>query len=422
MKFQILTTLILVSGVFSTLFSGGMSFYASDQFYQFQDQFDSTRSQSEHYTDFGIAVTDLGGSGLSLHSDAFYTNAMPGLKPDGITRASVRQPFELTTAYLGWQSAEGGTDLKLGRQQFTNLAVDAFDFDGLGIALQPNKAFSCNFGGGLILPTPFYINGNEKKSLLANPGESGLFFGDFNIFTIPNTVLIGALALEKSLHGESAFRAALGTIVEPTDYLKIDGTGRFSTAVKGFDHLDARITVLPSSSLSFSTWFLSEKDRVDSTNYFSILMHDQLSEFGAQMEFFPDGGGSVLGGYSLTSVKNEGIDHFFFVNASKNTYLDGGITFGIGYHGMTVQPRGGFSFPMLKIFTLKGSAEYYMVDETDDDGTHHLISFSGGLKTRFPFGLTIYPRAEYITNRYYSQDVRFLITSTLYLHKFWRSR
>jgi len=421
MKNQLRTIFFLLSGTLSSGFCGALTIHTTDHFYQLKDAIDTTRSQSEHYTDFGMALTDIGGSGLSFNSDFLYTNALSEITPDGITRASGRQPMQITSGYLSWSSTEGGAEVKLGRQQFTNLAVEAFDFDGVDVALTAGKATTLNFGGGLIVPTPLYIGQNTNKPLLSNPEKSSILTADFTTTALPYTTLVGACAMEKSLQGVLSTRIGLGTTVALNDYLRFDGTGRFSTAVKGFDHLDARLTYLPSKGLEVSAWVLNERDRIDSLNYFSILLYEQLTETGARLDYYPEGGGCVQGEYHVTSIKNEGIDHFIIVNAA-NTYLDGGVTLGTGYHGMTLRPRGAFSFPFLTYLQLKGTAEYCLIDETDNDGTYNLTSISGGLKGVFPIGLTIYPRVEYITNRYYSQDIRFLMTSSLLLHKFWRSR
>lgn len=424
MKNQTIVISLLLSGVITFGYCGGISIRAADHFYQLKDGIDTTRSQSEHFADIGVALTDIGGSGLSLNSDLLYSNALSEIAPDGITRASGRQPLQLTSGYLAWQSAEGKTEIKLGRQQFTSLAVEAFDFDGANVSLTAGKATGLNFGGGLTVPPPQYIYQNTNKPLLSNPATSSIFMADFYNKSLPFTSINGAFASEKSLQGLLSVlttRCALATEIAPNDFIRFDGSGRFSTAVNGLDHIDARLTLVPSPGLEVSTWFLSEKDRIDSLNYFSIMMHEQLNEIGARLDYYPEGGGCVQGEYHVSTTKNEGTDHFFIVNAA-NKFLDGGVTFGNGYHGMTLRPHGGFKFLLGDYLQLKGSAEYCLIDETDNDSTYHLVTLSGGVKTIFPFGLTIYPRVEYITNRYYSQDVRFLMTSSVLLHKFWRSR
>jgi hypothetical protein len=416
MKHQKSIVIFLLLGVVVSTFGAGFTFYAADHFYQNQDRIDSTNSRSDHYVDVGLGLDDIGGSGLSLHADAMYSNALTSLEPDGITSASIRQPLQFTTAYLDWLGSEGKLNFRLGRQMFTNLAVEALDFDGLNVGINPNSATRVNLGGGLIVPTP------TKKALLSIPDSGQIICADIYNTSIPLTTLNAAFAIEKSLHGENDIRAALGTSVEPIKTLRFDGTGRFSTAVKGLDHLDTRLTFMPSEGLRAAAFFINEKGRIDSLNYFTILMHEELTEFGCLIDYYPEGGGCVQAGYHMTSVKNEGADHFVLVNAA-NRALDGGFVFGTGYHGLTFRPHLGFNFAMGKYLFLKGSGEYlYWNESNDDDENGQAIVLSGGIKAAiFSIGLTIYPRVEYITNHYYSQDVRFLVTTSLLLHTFWKS-
>ena len=87
---------------------------------------------------------------------------------------------------------------------------------------------------------------------------------------------------------------------------------------------------------------------------------------------------------------------------------------------MTFRPYGGIKLPFLKVFTLEGSGEYCYIDETDKDNIYHLLQFSGGLKIGIsPIGLTIFPRVEYITNRYFTKDLRLLVTTNLLINRFW---
>jgi hypothetical protein len=408
---NILAILIILSAVIS-IFGSGLTFYAADNFYQSQDRIDSTKSKSAHYVDVGLGLDGIGGTGLSFHSDAMYSNGLTAIEPDGITRASTRSPLQFTTAHLDWINAAGTVDCKLGRQMYTNLAIETLDLDGLRVAITPNLKTMVNLGGGLVVPSPE----DTLKKIISN---ANILLADFRNTSIPLTTLNGAFAIEKSLHGESDLRVALGTCVEPMKSLRFDGTGRFSTGAKGIDHLDGRLTYMPSGGLNMSAFFISEKGRIDSLNYFTVLMHEQLTELGCRLDYFPEGGGCVQAGYHVTSVKNEGSDHFFLINAASQV-LEGGIVFGIGSHGMTVRPHGGCSFALGKYVFLKGSGEYLLVDEKDSEGTHQMVALSGGLKCAFyPIGLTIYPRVEYITNRYYSQDVRLLVTTSLLIHNFW---
>lgn len=412
---------ILVFGLVSASFAGGLTIFAADHYYQKQDRFDSTRSKSEHYADLGITLTDLAGSGLSFNSDVLYTNALALLAADGITREAARQPLQITSGYLEWKNMNSSVECKLGRQLFTNCAVDAIDFDGLGIAFRPDKNNMVNVGGGLVVPTPFYTDTLPKKSLISDPKNSTLYFADYSNMSLPHTIINGTFAYEKSIHGVSAMRVAMGTRFSPVEYLRFDGFGRYSSAVNGLDHLDARVTYMPNRATDISAWFINERDRIDSLNYFSILMHENFTEVGTRIDYYLENDGCLQGGYHGVLVKNKGLDHFLMVNAASR-YLDGGLTFGIGYHGMTIRPKGGFSLPVLSFFKLKGSAVYQLIEESGEEKRRSTVALTGGIKGIFPFGFTMYPRVEFVTNRYYKEDIRFLFTTSLLLHSFWESR
>ncbi|MCX7727780.1 MAG: hypothetical protein N2053_13150, partial [Chitinispirillaceae bacterium] len=214
------------------------------------------------------------------------------------------------------------------------------------------------------------------------------------------------------------FRVAIGGEFSPISFFRFNGSGRYSLIQNSLDRYDFRIRILPSSTVELLTYIIGESGRIDSTNYFSVMFYREVTEWGLSFNGFPSENSSIELDYHLTNVKREGSDHFFSFSAS-TAHLTGGITLGFGVHGFTLKPYGGFELPFLKFFSLVGNAEYYRVDETDDDNIHFMTIFSGGLKANFyPIGLTIYPKVEYINNRYYKQDLRFLLTSSLLISGF----
>jgi hypothetical protein len=138
--------------------------------------------------------------------------------------------------------------------------------------------------------------------------------------------------------------------------------------------------------------------------------------------FFEGGGGMLQADYHITTVRDEGVDHFLSFNL-ENHYIDGGVVLSAGWHGSTVRPYGGFKLPFLKFFSLVGSGEYAYVNRRVTRQIYHFAVLSGGLKMAFnPIGFTLYPRVEYCTNRYYTNDVRLLVTAGLLFTRFWEPK
>lgn len=408
--------ILLASSIGISSFAGSFSVFVKDDFYQNKDGFDTSKSASSHYVDFGMGLKDIGGSGVSFHSDGLYSNGLTTADVDGITRVTTRQPLQFTTGYLDWINGTGSTGVRIGRQTYTNLAIESFDLDGLKTSFAPAKATRCNAAIGMIVPTP------TKNFPLSNFASGNIFTADIANSSLPFTTLTGAFATEKSLQGLGDTRTALGITLEPSSLIQFDGSARFSTAVKGFDHIDGRLSLYPSTAIKTSLFLLSERGRIDSLNYFTNLMFDKITEAGLLFDYYTDANGIIQAGYHFTSIINQGTDHFLFVNAANET-IDLGMTFAFGYHGLMVRPKGGLNLALGKYIAFKGYGEYGFFDETDKDDKHQVIVLSAGLKAAFfPIGLTIYPRIEYVTNRYYTKDVRLLLTTSFLIHNYWKSR
>ncbi|MBN1307018.1 MAG: hypothetical protein JXA18_03815 [Chitinispirillaceae bacterium] len=478
MRIPVVAFFFIITGICFSVSGTALSIYAGNDFYMYQDGIDSTKGGKDILLDFGFGLENIGGSGLSFITDMKGANVFH----DGLSGSELRSPFQLTTAYFDWRSGAGKLRFRLGRQQYTNLSVETFDLDGLRAEICPIKKMAINATIGMYVPTPYVeetayfekellppvrdtvadtliIRDTLKEKFkyeapfLSTPAKSGMLLLDGWVTAIPFTTLTWATTLvpkafEKttflydtlqvrhtdnvtydtiadsvvvtSVKETGDFRMALGANVSPISLVRLTGSGRFSIVQKGFDRFDGRLTVVPIELLEVSAYIIGEKGRVDSTNYFSILFHRQLIEYGLTLNaFFKDENIFLEGDYHMVTIADEGIDHFISLDVS-NRYLNGGVVLGAGFHGMTVRPYGGAKLPFLKFFSLVGSGEYCFTDETDADNIHHMAVLSGGLKTAIhPIGLTIFPRIEYITNRYFAKDVRFLLTTTLLINHFW---
>lgn len=499
MKKSLFVCLFLISGLFVEVFSSAVTFYAGNDFYLREDRIDTLNSSSDLFFNFGLAAEDLGGSGLSFQTDLLASNAFY----DKETGGSTRQKLELSTAYLNWRNASGGLNFRLGRQIYTNLGYDAIDFDGLRVKVRPNKKTSLNVASGLLVPSPYAkITSNQIRVyqedgtstlqpvydyhhyLLSDPGKAAFATFDGSFSAIPFTTLNAAVSyvppsymhpvmVIDSVPGIDAFgnptmlyskrekknkgdlNMALGLDLSPVPFIRLTGSGRLSFVQKGVDRFDGRLTVLPTKMLEVSAYALTEKGRIDSTNYFSVMFQEQLYEYGLILNLFPETDISVQVDAHFVSVEDEGADVFFTFDAS-NSNLNLGIALGTGYHGSIIRPYGGFRLPFLKVFTLEGTGEFFrafpdvyvpvpwvptpdsmgMLPEIpqdslpSDDGAepvlikkglspYNAVLLSGGLKIAIPpAGLTFFPRIEYIMNRYYINDIRFLLTTNLLLRKY----
>ncbi|MBN1576841.1 MAG: hypothetical protein JW913_09830 [Chitinispirillaceae bacterium] len=478
MRTCIVAVFFFITGLFLSVSGTALTIYAGNDFYRYKDGIDSTKNGKDILLDFGFGLENIGGSGLSLITDMKGANVFH----DGLSSLELRSPYELTTAYFDWRSQAGKLRFRLGRQQYTNLSVETFDLDGFRAEIHPTEKVGINATIGMYVPTPYvertayfekeYLppikdtvadtfiikdtlkqKFRDKTPFLSTPAKSGILLLDGSVAAIPFTTITWATALvpktfEKttflydttkvrrtdnvtydsladsigvtSLNEKGDFRMALGANISPLSLLRLTGSGRFSIIQKGFDRFDGRITVIPMEILELSAYIIGEKGRIDSTNYFSMMFHRQLTEFGLTLNaFFQDENIFLQADYHMITIADEGIDHFISFDVS-NPYLNGGVVLGAGFHGTTLRPYGGAKLPFLKIFSLEGSGEYCFVDETDADNIHHMVVLSGGLKTSIhPIGLTIFPRIEYITNRYFTKDVRFLLTTTLLINHFW---
>ncbi len=496
---------VLISGFYFSASGSLLTIRAGNDYYQYKNRIDTTSKDNHLYFNFGFGLEDIGGSGLSFETDCKASNAFL----DGVSSASRRRTYDITTGYFAWKSEKDVFGARLGRQQYSNLSFDSYDFDGLSIALQPTAKASVNLAAGLLTPSPWgkqeveiqpifdpltsqtiYISDTTYKHyLLANPSHSMVAMLDGAVSAIPFTTLTYGLSLVPAPAVRSTFgfdtlprfnpdsgkvvvdslvkvvrdgdntgdfRMALGADFSPVSFVRFTGSGRFSLYHKGFDRFDARLRFLPGSVGDISVYVLGEKGRIDSTNYFSIMFFKQLTEFGLTSNFYFESGAVIQLDYHATSFVDEGADHFLSFDAS-HRYVYGGAVLGFGYHGQIIRTYGGCALPLGKVFSLRGGAEFYrqfpalyepapfdpefidllwtdpnMTPEQveailaglepakDMKSPHNAILFTGGIKMSFSrIGLSLYPRMEYITNRYYKKDVRFLLTTNLLIRKFW---
>lgn len=496
---------VLISGFYLSASGSLLTIRAGNDYYQYKNRIDTTSKDSHLYFDFGFGLEDIGGSGLSFETDLKASNAFL----DGANGASRRRTYDITTGYFAWESENNVFGARLGRQQYCNLSFDSYDFDGLSIAVQPTSKASVNLAAGLLTPSPwgkqvvgiqqnfdpltsqtiFLPDTTYKHYLLGNPSNSMVAMLDGTVSAIPFTTLTYGLSLVpapvvRSTFGYDTlprfnpdsgkvvadslvkvvregdntgdFRMALGADISPVSYLRFTGSGRFSLYQKGIDRFDARLRFLPGRVGDISVYVLGEKGRIDSTNYFSIMLLKQLTEFGLTANFFSESGIAVQLDYHATSFDDEGTDHFLTFDVS-HRYLYGGGVLGFGYHGQIIRAYGGFAAPIGKVISLRGGAEFYrqfparyqpapfdpeyedllwmqpnitpeeveailagLEPVKDMKSPRNAILFTGGIKMSFSrIGLSLYPRMEYITNRYYKKDVRFLLTTNLLIRKFW---
>ena len=502
--------MVFISGCYLSASASLLTIHAGNNFYISEDRIDTTGRNNNLYFDLGFGIDDIGGSGLSFQTDLKASNAFL----DGVSGASARKTYELTTGYLEWQSGNNAFGVRLGRQRYSNLSFDSYEIDGLSFAVQPTGESSINLALGMLVPsswgnpfdatefslvvdpstgTPLYIDSSRvtryTHTYISKPAEAGVAMIDGVLSMIPHTNLFYSLALVPGtvlhptvsldsiphidgtgvLHTDSLalvehsgktggdFRVALGADITPVSFLRLTGSGRFSAYHKGIDRFDTRLRFLPGKVGDISVYWLGEKGVIDSVNYFSAMFFKQLHEFGLTANFFSDAGIAVQLDYHATSFVDEGADHFMSVDVSHRYFCLGGVL-GFGYHGASVRPYGGFSLPFLRFFSLEGNAEFFRTfpvqvrpaayDPARVDSIWSLavsdtlrslllaqleaetrsikmtprnaVLFAGGLKMAFtPIGLTIYPRVEYIMNRYYKQDVRFLLTTNLLIKKYW---
>ncbi len=470
----------ILFGLFMHFPVGGtaLTVYAGNDYYRYEDPIDSSKTGTDLLFDFGFGLENIGGSGLSLITDWMASNVFF----DRLSRTDLRLPYQLNTGYIDWRSAEGKILFRVGRQQYTNLSIETFDIDGLRAGVRPTEKVTVNAAVGMYVPTPFSVFRHATKSrryqsdtiidgiiqpvlkdtlidtvirkfdIISDPAKNTAFSIDGSFSIIPFTTITAAASLvpkafDKTVYGfdtikvrhtdfatydsladsviitsrneKEDFRLALGADISPVWALRFKGSMRFSLIQKGIDRFDGRLILFRGKPVELSTYITGEKGRIDSTNYFSVMFHRQITEFGISLNAFPGGESFLSVDYHITGIVNEGLDHFLSFDAA-NRYFNAGIVLGAGFHGLILKPSAGFRLPFLKIFTLQGAGEYSYIDETDKDNIYHLLTFSGGLKIAVrKIGLTIFPRAEYITNRYYTRDIRLLLTTNLLINKFW---
>ncbi len=506
MKKSLSGSAILLLLLIASASGTAVTIHAGDDFYFKVDRLDSTRntfSRYFNYGSFGLGLDNIGGSGVSFHTDLLGTNAFF----DNITKSSSRKIIELSTGYLDWRSGQGVLGLRLGRQPYTDLVFDSYDLDGLLVSVRPSSKGTMHLACGMTVPSAWGLpeldpvsipsagvqDGIDdilakgykyKHSFFSNPARAGLLLLDGSLSVIPFTTLTAALGftpapgymqpffaldsvpfvteygvvrpdslvpevVEHPADDRHDFRAALGIDVSPVSFVRISGSGRFSSIEKRIDRYDGRLTVYPSKMVELSAYVSGEKGRIDSTNFFTIMLYDQISEFGLAFNAFPSNGVCIQGDYHSSFINNAGGDHFFSFDISSR-YLSGGAGFSSGYHGMTIRPHAGVSLPFLKIFSLEGAGEFYrvwplvrkdLITKSDTLGgpipagyaglvkygtttrkigfaPNNAVFLSGGIKMSIPVGLTIFPRIEYLINRYYAQDVRFLLTTNLLIRSY----
>jgi hypothetical protein len=496
---------LLISANFVLLYGSALTFYAGNDYYFTKDLIDTTAKEHTLYFDLGLGLDDIGGSGVSFHSDLLATNAFN----DGVTSASARKQVEMTTGYLDWRSEQGGTKLRLGRQRYNNLVYDRYDLDGARLTIRPNSEMSFGAVYGLAVPSPYAkivmnnvldISGNPTDSftteykhyLLSDPKKASVMLFDGSVSMIPFTTLNASFGIVPApyMHpqltgydtlnvfdpvsglpgkdtvpvfeepGKDDVRAALGVNVSPEAFVRFSGSARYSNVHKGLDRLDGRLTIIPAAISEISAYYFMSKGQIDSTNYLAYMFLDQLQEIGASADFFPDKVSCIHLDYHVITSVNEGADHFFTFNAS-NRALFGGVTLSTGYNGTVIHPYSSARFPFWKVFTLDAAVDFYRIFRTEYKSVpydtsyvlvpavtldpltgdtlsittpewpkckkirspYNVLHFSGGIRLDFSsIGLSIHPRAEYIINRYYKQDVRFLLTTKLLIFNYWEGR
>lgn len=488
MKKTFLAACLLISLNFVAIQGSALTFYAGNDYYFTKDLIDTTAKEHTLYFDLGLGLDDIGGSGVSFHSDFLATNAFY----DGITGASTRKQVEITTGYLDWRSVKGGTKVRLGRQRYNNLVYDRYDLDGARLTVRPNSEMCFGAVYGLAVPSPYAkilmnnvldISGNPtdsftteyKQYYLSDPNKASVMLLDGALSMIPFTTLNLSFGIVPApyMHlrktgdyvfdvsdpasglpgkdtmpvfeepGKDDVRAALGVNISPEAFVRFSGSGRYSKVHNGLDRLDGRLTIIPAAIAEISAYYFMSKGQIDSTNYLAYLFLDQLQEIGVSADFFPDKASCIHLDYHFITSANEGANHFFTFNAS-NRALFGGITLSTGYNGLVIHPFGSVRFPFWKVFTLEAAADYYRVFRTEYYSApydtlsilippppkikkfrspYNIVNVSAGIRLDISsIGLSIHPRAEYLVNRYYKQDVRFLLTTKLLINNYWRGR
>ena len=151
MKHYLTVFAVLISGFYLSASGSLLTIRAGNDYYQYKNRIDTTAGDNRLYFDFGFGLEDIGGSGLSFQTDGKASNAFI----DGVGGASARRTYDITSGYFDWKNANNAFGVRLGRQQYSNLSFDSYDFDGLSIAVQPTAKASVNLAAGLLTPSPW---------------------------------------------------------------------------------------------------------------------------------------------------------------------------------------------------------------------------------------------------------------------------
>ncbi len=373
------------------------------------DRLDTAADDRRFYENFSIDLSNPGTTDLSCVADLNVTNFYA---PASGSR------LDIGSLYLDWQKLLGNVGLTAGRQFLSEFTATPSYFDG--VVLHYNGTLlSTRAYGGMRIPSRFVSTPVEFNGKAAEAG----FWADLRPH---RTTVVGIGAHEEQdENGNRELRLAASLKSHVNRYADISSVFRYETSHKSLEYYSVRLRSSPLKMLSLELYGLGQSWALDSLNFYRRMFLTRFNEAGGRA------------GLHLSNDAFLYLDYAkrFFAKGNDND-LDATVWFkGASLRFGSVEGVSGKSRRLVPAYTLRlhevaeisASASFWHY-EADSTGSIMRDAAAYTLEGRWfvplrrtGLNLVVEPRLEYLTNTYYSRDIRLWLFTRLSFSAFWKS-
>lgn len=353
-----------------------------------------------------LAAEDIGPGDLSLYSDLSFANTF---------QDSRHKSFEMSTMYLDFQKLLPGFELKLGRFFSYDLLSNGIYSDGLALKYSLGRLLRFSAGAGLPIPSRYSTDyfQSDINTLRAQAGVD---------YQVLNNTWIGLIASNEKDQGDqinTRFGASIDSRIAKVVTFKADIRDNVSANL--IEEYSAQLRYLPASWMSMRAIVVAQQDTIDSIDAYTKLILARHTDYGIGASLFGSEGKNLDVHYTFRQFDTSQVQIVGFTGSAYGAFA--GIEFGIGNGRNSWKPMLGYGIGIADNVRISASARYFqfqLPEQFDDQWRNSLcskIDLTWGIPQA---GITLIPEIEYLSNSYYTHDVRLVINASYNYKKFWK--
>lgn len=370
--------------------------------YARNNRIDSAAPSLTYSEGLSASLQKIGATDLSLYADVGFSNAFLD---------SGENNFELRTLYLDAPVLSFGY-ARLGRQMVSTLVNRNLYLDGISLGHEFARRMRVHAYVGEPLPSRY---GETFVNRDLNLLQSGIGAD----LALHSTTWVGVAAgREKDSAGSEHLPIAAYVESRFNGNLGLKADAEYDLSSEELEHYGIALDGRPTAHLRWRAYLLGEARSIDSTNAYERLILGKHTDVGLQLGC--TGRRHNASAYYSLRLVNNGNDHLTGASVSiRGIFLN--AESGYGVSGSSLKLAAGYAYDILTTLRIGVLGTSYAFETTQNPEQKQSLTARTYLNWNIPnLGLAIAPEMQFLSNDYYSKDVRFLLSAQYSFLTFWK--